>query len=193
MRHKTTSRFPQPLPIVIIAVTVMASVQCAAHAQTTDERDPILRDFQKRVASYVDVQKRLAQQGAPMASTSDPAKMNVSENALAARLKTTRSNAKQGDIFAPPIAVRLRQLMDPELRGRAAAETRSAIRDEAPPKFALRVNAVFPEGALPTMPVNVLQVLPRLPKQLEYRIVNSHLVLRDVQAGIIVDYISNVM
>jgi len=55
------------------------------------------------------------------------------------------------------------------------------------------VNAVFPDGALPTMPANVLQVLPRLPKQLEYRIVNTHLVLRDVQAGIIVDYMSHVM
>jgi hypothetical protein len=193
MRTQTPSRFFHAWKIAIIAVTVMAGVACSLRGQTRDERDPILRDFQKSVGSYVDVQKRLAQQSAPMESTFDPAKMNAAENALAALLKTTRADAKQGDIFAPPIATRLRQLMDPELRGRAAAETRSAIRDEAPPKFELKVNAVFPDGALPTMPVNVLQVLPRLPKQLEYRIINSNLVLRDVEAGIVVDYMSHVM
>jgi hypothetical protein len=193
MRNKTTSRWPHTWKIAVIAVNVMAGVACALGAETTDERDPVLRDFQKRVASYVDVQKRVAVQGAPMKSTSDPSITQAAENALAARLKTARANAKQGDIFAPPIAARLRQLMDPELRGRAAAETRSAIRDEPPPAFALKVNAVFPDGPLPTMPANVLQVLPHLPKQLEYRIVNTHLVLRDVQAGIIVDYMSNVM
>jgi hypothetical protein len=192
MRNNTTSPYSHAWKIAITAVIVMAGVACAI-ARTTDERDPVLRDFQKRVASYVDVHKRVALQGAPMQSTSDPSITQATENALAARLKTARAAAKQGDIFAPPIAARLRQLMDPELRGRAAAETRSAIRDEPPPAFALKVNAVFPDGALPTMPANVLQVLPHLPEQLEYRIVNSHLVLRDVQAGIIVDYMSNVM
>jgi hypothetical protein len=192
MHNVTTPRRRHAWKIAVIAVNVMVGFACALGAQTADERDPILRDFQKRVASYVDVQKRAAQ-GAPMTSTSDPSITQAAENALAARLKTARANAKQGDIFAPSIVTRLRQLMDPELRGRAAAETRSAIRDEPPPVFALKVNAVFPDGPLPTMPVNVLQVLPRLPKQLEYRIVNTHLVLRDVQAGIIVDYMSHVM
>jgi hypothetical protein len=192
MHNETRSRRPHGWKIALIAFNVMVGFACALGAQPAGERDPILRDFQTRVASYVDVQKRLAQ-GAPMTSTSDPSITQAAENALAARLKTARADAKQGDIFAPSIAARLRQLMDPELRGRAAAETRSAIRDEPPPAFALKVNAVFPDGALPTMPVNVLQVLPRLPKQLEYRIVNTHLVLRDVQAGIIVDYMSKVM
>ena len=177
----------------MIALSVMAGWACAFGAQTPQERDPALRDFQTRVAAYVEVEKRLASEGPPMQSTADPSKTEATENALAARLKAARADAKQGDIFAPAVAARLRQLMDPELRGRAATETRAAIRDEAPPKFELKVNAVFPDGALPTMPANVLQVLPRLPKQLEYRIINSHLVLRDVQAGIIVDYMSNVM
>jgi hypothetical protein len=193
MRNKMALLIPRSWQILVTSLAVLAGCACAFGAQTPQERDPALRDFQKRVASYLDVQKKLAAQGPPMQSTADPSKTQATENALAARLKSARGDAKQGDIFAPGVAARLRQLMDPELRGRAASETRSAIRDEAPPKFELKVNAVFPDGALPTMPVNVLQVLPRLPKQLEYRIINAHLFLRDVQAGIIVDYMSNVM
>jgi hypothetical protein len=193
MPNKTRARFPHARTIVLAAVSLSIGFACSLRAQHPEEKDPVLRDFQKRVAAYVDVQKRLALQGPPMKSTSEPSKTEASENALAVRLKSARAEAKQGDIFAPPIAARLRELMNLELRGRGSSETRSAIRDEAPQKVALKVNALFPDGPLPTMPVNVLQVLPRLPKQLEYRIVNSHLVLRDVQAGIIVDFMSNVM
>ena len=43
------------------------------------------------------------------------------------------------------------------------------------------------------MPGNVLAVLPPLPVGLEYRIVQSHLLLRDSDANIIVDYLLDVM
>ena len=43
------------------------------------------------------------------------------------------------------------------------------------------------------MPVNVLKILPPLPRGLEYRIVDTHLILLDVDANIVVDYVLNVM
>jgi hypothetical protein len=56
----------------------------------------------------------------------------------------------------------------------------------------LNVNQPYPEGApLPTMPANLLANLPRLPEDLEYRIVDRHLILRDVDANIIVDFVPN--
>ena len=56
------------------------------------------------------------------------------------------------------------------------------------------MNATYPKGAsLATMPPNVLEVLPRLPDGLEYRIVNTHLILWDVDADIVVDYVFDVM
>ena len=54
------------------------------------------------------------------------------------------------------------------------------------------VNATYPESQpLPTMPPNLLASLPKLPEDLEYRIIGRHLILRDVHANIIVDYIPN--
>ena len=40
-----------------------------------------------------------------------------------------------------------------------------------------------------TMPPALLKVLPPLPKELEYRIIRGFLVLRDVDASLVVDYI----
>ncbi len=40
-----------------------------------------------------------------------------------------------------------------------------------------------------TMPPSLLAALPELPKELEYRIVGNYLVLRDVDAALILDYI----
>ena len=57
------------------------------------------------------------------------------------------------------------------------------------PKAALKVNAEYPEGTpLATTPPNVLQALPKLPDGLEYRFVGKNLLIRDVDANIVVDY-----
>jgi hypothetical protein len=44
-----------------------------------------------------------------------------------------------------------------------------------------------------TMPPGLLKVLPALPKELEYRIIGRDLVLRDVDASLIIDYVPNVI
>ena len=42
-----------------------------------------------------------------------------------------------------------------------------------------------------TVPPNILAALPRLPEDLEFRFVNRHMILLDVHANIIVDYVVN--
>jgi hypothetical protein len=62
----------------------------------------------------------------------------------------------------------------------------------APKSVTLKVNARYPDSQpLPTMPPNILASLPRLPEQLEYRIIGRNLILRDVPANLIVDFIPN--
>jgi hypothetical protein len=54
----------------------------------------------------------------------------------------------------------------------------------------LRVNARYPkELPLQSTPPSILLNLPKLPPELEYRIVGHDLVLLDVKAGLIVDYL----
>ena len=52
------------------------------------------------------------------------------------------------------------------------------------------VHLRFPAASqMATMPPSLLAALPQLPKELEYRIVGNYLVLRDVDAALILDYI----
>ena len=46
---------------------------------------------------------------------------------------------------------------------------------------------------LATMPPSLLAALPPLPKSLEYRIIGQYLVLRDVEAALIIDFIPAVI
>jgi hypothetical protein len=66
--------------------------------------------------------------------------------------------------------------------------------DENPGPIKLQVNSRYPDTVpLATMPPQVLAALPRLPEDLEYRFIGTRLVLLDVHADIIVDYIDDAM
>jgi len=80
--------------------------------------------------------------------------------------------------------------MNPQLKGRRGAKTNAAIKDEQPSAIRLKVNARYPEAEpLPTVPPNLLASLPNLPEGLEYRVVHDNLILRDMPANLIVDFI----
>ena len=56
----------------------------------------------------------------------------------------------------------------------------------------MKVNATYPDDTpLPTTPPQVLMNLPKLPEQLEYRIIGKNLIIRDVEGNIIVDFVAN--
>jgi len=81
--------------------------------------------------------------------------------------------------------------MYPELTGQDGRDTKANINDEQA-SMRLQVNATYPATEpLQTLPPNLLANLPQLPEDVEYRVVGRDLVLRDVDANIIVDFIPN--
>ena len=53
-------------------------------------------------------------------------------------------------------------------------------------------NQVYPTTyPLATFPATLLPLLPALPEQLEYRVVQHYLVLRDIEANLILDFMPN--
>lgn len=182
--------------IAIVALLSVASGFASSDGQQPAERvNPhaaVLADFQKRIETYRKLHDEVAKGPAELKTTKDPAEIRKAQQTLAARLRTARANARQGDIFTPDIRSAFRRLMYPEVTGPDGAETKAAIKEDAPRKITLKVNASYPEGEpLPTVPPNLLANLPRLPEDLEYRIVDRHLVLLDVDANLIVDFIPN--
>jgi hypothetical protein len=67
-------------------------------------------------------------------------------------------------------------------------------KEEGKTPVTFKVNASYPDDTpLPTTPPQVLRNLPKLPEQLEYRFIGKTLVLRDVNADIIVDFMPNAL
>ena len=182
--------------LTFLFVVTLACVHTRADAQETkQETNPqaaVLADFQRRIEQYMELHDKVEKGSAQLEETDDPAKIREAQSALAGRIRAARKDARHGDIFTPEIGAAFRRLMYPELKGSEGRETRASIKEDAPPAVPLKVNASYPEGApLPTVPPNLLANLPRLPEALEYRIVDKHLILRDVDANLIVDFIPN--
>jgi hypothetical protein len=154
----------------------------------------VLVDLKQRIDKYMELHNRLEKKGPALKRTDEPAKIKASQDALAAAIQTERVGAKQGDIFTPEVAALLRRLLAPEVKGKEGAETKKALKEDAPAAIRLKVNAKYPEGAaLPTVPANLLATLPQLPEDLEYRIVGKDLILRDVHANVVVDFIPGII
>lgn len=183
--------------LAMLALSV--SLGCGIGEARQDKVNPdaaTLQDFQRRIEAYIKLRNRADNGAPPLKETSDPAKIKAAQMELAKRIREHRANARRGDILTPQVEKLFRRLLYPELKGPDAAETKATIKDDAPKPGAVpfKVNATYPENQpLPTVPPDLLARLPKLPEELEYRIIDMHLILRDIDANLIVDYMPNVI
>ena len=165
-----------------------------ASAQKVNPDAQLLVDFKSRIDGYMELHNRLEKQAPPLKETKDPAQIKASQDVLAQKIREARKDAKPGEIFTPQIRQLFRRLMYPETKGADGAETKAAIAEEKQElkDVKIRVNALYPDDApLMTVPPNILAALPKLPEDLEFRFVNKHMILLDVHANLIVDYLLN--
>ena len=155
-----------------------------------------LAEFTARVDEYVAIHKEVAKGDAKPRQTEDPAEITAAKKTLAGRVQAARVTAKQGDIFTPAVQPVFRRLLAPELKGEDGHDAKAVLKDDAPAAGTVpfKVNAKYPENQpLPSVPANLLLTLPTLPAPLEYRIVGKHLLILDMAADLVVDYMLNVM
>jgi hypothetical protein len=158
-------------------------------APAANQDAQVLRDFKTRVDKYVDVRKTADDSAPSLEETADPAKIRAAQQSLAERIGAARRGAKQGEIFTPEITAYFRRLLRPEVK---QGGTKNLIKDDNPGRVPFNVNGPYPEKEpLATVPPNVLASLPKLPKDIEYRFVSKHLILRDARCNLVIDYIPN--
>jgi len=144
------------------------------------------------VDRYIALRKTAAGSAPSLKQTTNPAEIKAAQGGLAAAIRAARANAQPGDILTPEVQAVFRKALAPELKGHDGEHAKQVLKDDAPPSVPLKVNAPYPEGKpLPTVPSNVLMNLPKLPMELEYRIVGKNLILRDTGADLIVDFMVN--
>ena len=163
----------------------------AAAAQTPSERQEVRRMFLKRVDAYVALHRELEQLVPPQVVTANVEELFAPRLGLARELRLARAWAREGNIFAPDVAVYFRVVIA-ETLGRATLE------DVVDPELAVHtsalVNADYPAGrSVPKMPAALLSALPPLPPELRYSFVGRDLILWDLHAALIVDIVRDAL
>jgi hypothetical protein len=164
----------------------------APAAQPANEVGVATKAFLDRLQEYVTYHNNVEKMVPPLTETSDPVKLSEREKALGEALIKQRPDAKPGDFFVKEYQPVLTKLIREDFAKRPAAD-RKALIVELPKGIKIGVNTIYPTTLpLASFPANLLEVLPKLPPELEYRIVGRDLVLRDTTGNVIVDVMPNV-
>ena len=155
-------------------------------------------EFNRSVAQYVALHKRAEHNLPTLKPKSTPSEIAARNERLAQAIQASRADAQQGNIFTPAVQAYFLRVLQTELKGKGGKAARATARDgnpkgpEHPVKVVVEANARYPkEAPVSTMPPTLLLRLPQLPKEVEYRFVGRDLILLDVSANLIVDFIPN--
>ncbi len=178
----------------IAGLLAAAALGCGAEAERVDPTAAPFAEFGKRIDAYVTLRDSLAANMGVLDETKSQAEIAARAATLASLIKTARDSAKQGDIFTPEFATIIATLIKTEYSRRtdSVVEQREDAQEELP-NFVPAVNMVYPTTyPLATFPATLLPLLPQLPlNKVEYRIVTHYLILRDVEANLILDVMPN--
>ena len=150
----------------------------------------VIQNFLKQVDGYVAQHKKLEDTLPPLPKQTTPHQIDAHQRALAKMIQEARKDARPGALLTPAMQQRIRTLLRPVFAGPEGVQIRNEILDnEYKGNVKLLVNSRYPdEIPVSTMPPQVLQALPKLPEELEYRFIQNHLILFDTHAHIIADY-----
>jgi hypothetical protein len=146
--------------------------------------------FDAAIAEYMALRERLREEIAGPVANSTAAKVTDASDALAGAIQRARPNAQIGALFVMPVTPVFKRRIEDAVRRENLGPVLAGIDDEDLKPVTPKIHLRFPvKEPLATMPPSLLAVLPPIPKALEYRIVGDYLVIRDVDAALILDFI----
>jgi len=182
----------------LLLLTLSSGSPAVAVAAAQSPANQAMAAYVDAVNDYVVMHRRLENAVGRIDINSTPDSINRSIAALATAIRAERPHARQGDLFTPALGHELRARINGALleHGFTAADIlRSGRADELidPSTVRLQVNGTFPWVLAAAMFPCVIEALPPLPSELQYRIVGNDLVLIDVHASLIVDILPNAL
>lgn len=158
--------------------------------QAADSDLAAFRAFDAAIARYIALHEKVRTEVPGLKPGLTAQELNDATDRLAAAMRRARPRARQGEFFDADATRVIRRRIGAALRAPGSTLVIESIDDEAPSGVRPAIHLRFPGAAeMATMPPSILQVLPDIPEELEYRIVGEYLVLRDVGAGLIIDFI----
>jgi hypothetical protein len=149
------------------------------------------------IERYLELHQRLEKSLPPLPKEATPQQIDTNQRELERLVRKERAGAKQGEIFTAEARPVILRLLATVFGGPDGKNLKASIMDENPVdpvKLKVAVNARYPDTVpLTTIPPEVLQTLPKLTEDLEYRFVGDWLILLDTHAHLIADYIPDAL
>jgi hypothetical protein len=177
-----------------MVVAALAAAPRARSQYPVYDADAALRVFHERVESYAALHRRLAPPPAATSGT-DPLSKLLTRQYLASALRSARRYSQQGEIFTPEIATLFRWMLSDSIGEIDGEGFLTDLNGGVPVPRGLHptVNETYTMTPLYRIPADVRLGLPKLPPELDYRLAARDLVLWDIYAGIVVDFVPNVV
>jgi hypothetical protein len=182
--------------VASIIVVVLTSLGCYMNTKEDQEhrRDAhALHIFNERLQGYVRVHHKAENSfNLPhLKPAGSIRKIQQRQRAMAEHIRALRKNAREGDLFTPEVSAYFERSLAAayQTNSEGILATLVCISED---DQKLRPNDVYPATwEYNPMPPAILLHIPRLPRELEYRIVNTDLIVLDVEADMIVDILRN--
>jgi hypothetical protein len=153
-----------------------------------------LATMNDRLKEYIELHQKLERTLPAVPKDATPQQIDQNQRALEKLVRETRKSAKPGDIFTPEARPVIKRLLASVFGGPDGKQLKSSIMDENPVGIKLAVNSRYPDSVpLSTVPPEVLQTLPKLPEELEYRFIGDRIVLFDLHSHVIADFIEDAL
>jgi hypothetical protein len=156
-----------------------------------------LATMNDRLKEYVELHVKLERSLPNLAKEATQEQIVTNQRAFEALIREARATAKPGDIFTPEARPVIIRLLATIFGGPDGKKLKASIMDENPVDpvaLKLTVNGRYPDTVpLTTVPPQVLQTLPKLTEDLEYRFVGDWMILLDTHAHVIADFIDNAL
>ena len=175
-----------------LAVAALTAAPRASAQHAVFDADAALGVFHERVESYAALHRRLAP---PVTTSTDPLSKLLTRSYLATAVRGARRYAQQGEIFTPEIATLFRWMLADSIGERDGESFVTALNGNEPVPRGMHpdVNESYSMLPLYRVPQDVRLGLPPIPAELDYRIAGHDLVLWDVYAGIVVDFVPDAL
>jgi hypothetical protein len=184
---------PAPPPATTAAPTASEPTERVVGPLSPEEA-ATLSVMNDKVNEYVALHRKLEADLPKLPVDATPTQIDQNQRKLEAAVRASRKTAKRGDLITPEAAKVIKRLLASVFGGPDGKELRASIMDEPPTGLKLAVNGRYPdEVPLSTIPPQVLQTLPKLAEEMEYRFVGDALILLDVHAHVIADYLPDAM
>lgn len=181
---------PPPPPTSESPATAPPTERVVGPLSEADAR--ALATMNDRLKEYVELHKKIEETLPKVPKEATPQQIDQNQRLFEQRLRDARKGSKQGDIFTAEARPVIKRLLATVFGGPEGKQLKASIMDENPVGISIGVNSRYPDAVpISTVPPDVLQTLPKLAEDMEYRFVGDNLILLDAHAHIIADYISD--